>query len=331
MSDETTTPPPQASEADPPNTQPNKRTSRLAIVGFVIACIAAGLYGLGYTVIRTGEPSEVEIGLGFCTTGMGIGFVAAGTLVFALISIVGSHGRTGGIGLASFGLVIALVAIVPTLMSIIAARGQARIASRKNDLRMIGRAIMMFERDKRVYPLAGTDKQGQGAKLSWRVQILPYLGSTECDRLYKSFHLDEAWDSDHNKQLIGRMPAIYEPPDAPADAGKTLYLAVTGPDTVFPGGRKGIRQSRIGDGTANTLIVLEVNPDRAVVWTKPDDWEFEPQKPRRGLGGNRADGKFLGLFASGDVYLIPSTLSDERLQAFYTCNRGDRQDFDGLE
>src|SRR5262249_46626675 len=42
--------------------------------------------------------------------------------------------------------------------------------------------------------------------LSWRVAILPYV---EANDLYKQFHLDEPWDSDHNKKLIPKMPKFY--------------------------------------------------------------------------------------------------------------------------
>ena len=45
--------------------------------------------------------------------------------------------------------------------------------------------------------------------LSWRVHILPYI---EQNNLYSQFHLDEPWDSDHNKKLIPLMPKIFEIP-----------------------------------------------------------------------------------------------------------------------
>ena len=42
--------------------------------------------------------------------------------------------------------------------------------------------------------------------LSWRVALLPHLGQ---DALYKQFKLDEPWDSEHNRKLIPRMPAVF--------------------------------------------------------------------------------------------------------------------------
>jgi RNA polymerase sigma factor (sigma-70 family) len=55
---------------------------------------------------------------------------------------------------------------------------------------------------------AKTDNKGK-ALLSWRVELLPYLGEQD---LYQQFHRDEPWDSPHNKQLLSKMPAVFAPP-----------------------------------------------------------------------------------------------------------------------
>jgi RNA polymerase sigma factor (sigma-70 family) len=58
-------------------------------------------------------------------------------------------------------------------------------------------------------PLAASvDKKGK-ALLSWRVELLPYLGQQE---LYNQFKRDEPWDSPHNRKLLSRMPAVFAPP-----------------------------------------------------------------------------------------------------------------------
>ena len=64
--------------------------------------------------------------------------------------------------------------------------------------------------------------------LSWRVHILPYL---EAGHLYEQFHLDEPWDSEHNRQLIAKMPTSYLDPSSPkytAEMGHTHYLGIKG-------------------------------------------------------------------------------------------------------
>ena len=60
-----------------------------------------------------------------------------------------------------------------------------------------------------MFPPAYTTSKDGKPLLSWRVLILPYL---EQEALYKEFHLDEPWDSPHNRTLIARMPAVYRCP-----------------------------------------------------------------------------------------------------------------------
>ena len=38
------------------------------------------------------------------------------------------------------------------------------------------------------------------------MQLLPYV---EGDALYKQFHMDGAWDSEHNKKLVAKMPEFF--------------------------------------------------------------------------------------------------------------------------
>ena len=33
----------------------------------------------------------------------------------------------------------------------------------------------------------------------------------------------------------------------------------------------------ITDGTSNTIMALDAGDEHAVVWTKPADWEFDPE------------------------------------------------------
>lgn len=73
----------------------------------------------------------------------------------------------------------------------------------------------------KTLPPAVHSKDGKPL-LSWRVLVLPYI---EEDKLYREFHLDEPWDSPHNKKLLSRMPAVLRSPLSNiADQGRTVYL-----------------------------------------------------------------------------------------------------------
>jgi len=165
---------------------------------------------------------------------------------------------------------------------------------------------------------ASFDKDGKSL-LSWRVHILPFVEGAE---LYRQFHLDEPWDSEHNKKLIARMPAVYRSPLAKAGEGKTTYLLPLGKQALF-GGKKGLIFPReVPDGTSNTIMVVESNDDNAVIWTKPADYKVEVENPLKGLLRPGARGLTVGM-ADGSVRIISNSITLETLRAAFTRNGGE--------
>ena len=47
-------------------------------------------------------------------------------------------------------------------------------------------------------------------------------------------------------------------------------------------------------------MVVEADDDHAVIWTRPEDWQFDPEHPMAGLGHAHPDG-FNAAFADGSV------------------------------
>ena len=183
-----------------------------------------------------------------------------------------------------------------------------------NNLKQIALAMFNYETTFNSFPAAYRTTKAGKPGLSWRVQILPYL---EQDALYKEFNLDEPWDSEHNKKLIEKMPKIYAAPGSKAAKEfKTVYLVLRGDTTVFPGG-KGTRIQDITDGTSNTILAVEASDDRAVIWTKPDDYEVDFKKPMAGLVGLH-DGGFVAAFADGSVHFLKGSIDNDTLKALFT-------------
>jgi prepilin-type processing-associated H-X9-DG protein len=210
-------------------------------------------------------------------------------------------------GIATTGVMVAL-----TLPAIQAAREAARRNQSTNQLKQIALALHNYHDAHKTFPpRVSTDKDGKPL-LSWRVAILPYL---EEAALYKEFHLDEPWDSEHNKKLVARMPDIYRNASLPG-TDSTVYLAVAGPGALFgEADAKDIRS--VVDGTSNTIGIVEADPDRAVIWTRPDDLPYDADNPLAGLGKLRPAG-FNAMFLDGHVRFISEGIDPELLKSLFT-------------
>ena len=152
------------------------------------------------------------------------------------------------------------------------------------------------------------------------MHILPYL---EQDALYKQFHLDEPWDSEHNKKLIAQMPKLYAGGNEKlAAAGKTTFLAPLGDVTMFPVRPNGVKIADVIDGTSNTILLVTGRDEQAVIWTKPEDLKIDQADPAKGLAVDEGKGYWL-LFADGSVRRISTTIDKKMLWALFTRNGGE--------
>jgi hypothetical protein len=186
-----------------------------------------------------------------------------------------------------------------------------------NSLKQIGVALHNYHDGNKSFPPAANYDKNDKPLLSWRVHILPYL---EQDNLYKQFKLDEPWDSEHNKKLIAKMPAVFRSSEK-LEAGKTTYLGVAGDKAMFPG-KKGVALREVSDGTSNTIVVVDVDEAKAVTWTKPDDYKYDPDNPAAGLTG-RFDGQFSSLFGDGSVRFMSGKMDPKILTALFTRDGGE--------
>ncbi|QDU07333.1 TIGR03067 domain-containing protein [Gimesia aquarii] len=151
--------------------------------------------------------------------------------------------------------------------------------SRKNLTRLGLATYEFFEVHKRLPSAAIVNKKGQST-LSWRVALLPYLGLAD---LHKQFKLDEPWNSPHNKALLSKMPDVYSPVGVKTkEPFQTFYQVFVGKGTPFESSQ-GLRLSSIKDGVSSTLLIVEAG--EPVLWTKPVDLAFDPEKPLPKLGG----------------------------------------------
>lgn len=186
-----------------------------------------------------------------------------------------------------------------------------------NHLKELAVAIMFDESTNKHLPQRAIfDKDGKPL-LSWRVRMLPYL---EGASLYEQFHLDEPWDSEHNKKLVEKMPEVFNDPQIKTDTGMTVFQAVVGPGMAFEADKE-LKYSDITDGTSNTIGIVEVAADKAVPWTKPADWEIDVKNPSKGLA--MVDNRFLALYLDGHIDSLPSMGKTDTFLSRFTRAAGD--------
>jgi hypothetical protein len=191
--------------------------------------------------------------------------------------------------------------------------------SQKN-LKHIGLAVHQHNDTWDGVPV-GIMPDGKSIGLSWRVALLPYLDQ---EALYKEFNLKEPWDSEHNKKLIEKMPAVYALPGAKAEAGLTPYRAFVGPKTNMPdwavknkgalppGYLARARFSAVQKRWSKTAFAAEVT--ETVTWTKPDDLRLTPDGSPPKLDGPYAEGTNI-LMWDGRPYFLPKDTPAETVKA----------------
>jgi len=188
-----------------------------------------------------------------------------------------------------------------------------------NNLKQLALALHNYHDANGKFPTAAIySKEGQPL-LSWRVEILPFLGENQ---LYNQFHRDEPWDSEHNKTLIARRPAVFGGQGLANTNGKTRVLAPVGLAMMFSGTPQAVLMKEVTDGTSNTILLVETAPDRAVTWTKPDDLKIDAKEPTAGLLDERATG-FNAAFADGSVHYLSAKIDPKTLNALFTRNGGE--------
>ena len=167
----------------------------------------------------------------------------------------------------SIGFGFILLGLALLLPSVRHVRPAARKLQCLNDIRNIAIALLNYESAYHALPPAYTVDQDGKPLHSWRTLILPALGELD---VYKKIDLSKAWDDPVNAEAYNTNLDFFHCPSADCPQNHTTYLAIVGTKSCFHP-TKPRPLSEITDDHAETLMIIEVTPDKAVHWMAPLD------------------------------------------------------------
>jgi len=137
-----------------------------------------------------------------------------------------------------------------------------------------------------------------------------------------------SWDGPNNSKLHDLIVDTFT---CPADHGgsrstETSYVAVVGPDTIWPGDH-GIRLDDVTDGLGSTLLVVEI-ANSGIHWLEPRDLQVSEMsrtingKYGQGISSRHPAGACVG-FADGRVRFLSNTTPAATIEALLTIRGGE--------
>ena len=205
--------------------------------------------------------------------------------------------------------------------------GAERASDAPNAMKQLALAMHNFHDSFGAFPAQSlVDKQGKRL-LSWRVMVLPYLDQ---NALYRAFHLDEAWDSDHNRTLIEKMPSVFRSGGRSTRPGTTRFVAPLTDHSMM--GRIGpsVKIQNITDGTSNTIWLVQADESHAVTWTKPDDLVIDEKDPIGSMIEPETKG-FRASLADGSVRFFARDNEATTLMHLFSIDGGEVIDSNALK
>ena len=180
-------------------------------------------------------------------------------------------------------------------------------------LKLLGLGLLMYQSTNNALPPYG-GLPGEPPR-SWRVWMAPYL---EEQQVFNEYKFKEPWDSEANRELIPRMPTLF---DTGADEGQTTIHVLTGDAVPFTE-TDGRGVGKIKDGLENTIAFVVAGPETAATWTQPGGLPFDPAHPREALGTLPESGVMV-VMGDGSVWRLPRDVSDEHFKALATHDGGE--------
>lgn len=186
-----------------------------------------------------------------------------------------------------------------------------------DNIEAIAAALLAYQADKGRFPNPNSTAAGGIPTLSWRVELLPYLGYED---LYKKFDFNMPWNREPNKSLLEFIPPQYTSPER-WDTQTNYQLPVN--DGFIASGNRIQSSRKVEDGLENTILLVEVNDKLAVHWTKPADYR-RINKSMKDDFAFRGGGTF-AVWANGWTVMLADGLTDKQFHNCFSIDSGDGQ------
>jgi hypothetical protein len=260
--------------------------------------------------------------------GLPMQFGCVGVPIFIILACIaiGIYKWTWKYTVPAFGLAILLVLLI---LAVQEAREAARRICCPCHLKQIGLALLNYEAANGSFPPAYIADADGKPMHSWRVLLLPYM---EYHHIYDQYRFDEPWDGPNNRKLHDVILEMYRCPSednktmSKQDRTMTSYVAVVGPRTAWPGS-KSTKLADFSDGTANTLLIVEV-ADSGIHWMEPRDLHVLQMNPKinsksgQGISSHHP-GEACVVFADGCVRFLSDDLPPKTVKAMLTIDGGE--------
>ncbi len=235
-----------------------------------------------------------------------------------------------GLGPLEWLVVCAIIAVLVALLlpPATSGHGGARREQCRNNLKQIALALHLYHDKYGSFPPAYVADENGRPMHSWRVLVLPFLDKQS---LYDEYRFGEPWNGPNNSKLAEqRIDVLFCPTENRKDgrvtSPMTSYVAVVGPESVWPGEAQS-KLSDITGGTDRTLLVVEV-ANSGIHWMEPRDLHVLQMTPIiNGKSGQGISSAHIGgahaSFADGHVRFLSQQLPHETIKALLTRAGGE--------
>jgi len=189
----------------------------------------------------------------------------------------------------------------------------------KNNLKQIGLALHNYHDAFGSFPPAYTVDANGKPLHSWRTLILPYLDQKP---LYEKLDLSKPWNDPANEVAFKTIVPTYSCPSTAGERTKTTYLAVVTPNSCLRP-KASAKLSDVTDGSNETIVVIEADPDQAVHWMEPKDAD---ESLVLGIGPNTKHAHVGGmhtLLVDGSVRFLSEKTDEPIRRALISIAKGD--------